>query len=320
MSVVSIIVPVYGVEEYIEKCARSLFEQTYDDIDYVFVNDCTPDNSLLILKRVMQDYPHRMKQVMIVNHEVNRGLAAARKTGLQYCTGEYVLHVDSDDWIENNTIELLYRKAVAENADVVVYDLKHVYNNSIIEECNEIGETKEEYISMLLERRTSINLVTKLFRTDICKNEDVLPIEGLNYSEDYATLPRIIYHAHKVVKLDAFLYNYSHLNENSYTNTINRRCLDSLKETLSVLRNFFLTKEDGILYTDSIQKMTAINYNIMLLACSEDDLNYIMRDRVQLNISNLCSMPLKHIVLYLLFKCKCKAGILWCRSIKQRIQ
>ena len=75
---VSILVPVYGVEQYIERCARSMFEQTYPNLEYVFVNDCTPDLSMEVLHKVMMDYPQRKDAVHAINHDRNRGLAAAR--------------------------------------------------------------------------------------------------------------------------------------------------------------------------------------------------------------------------------------------------
>ena len=94
---VSIIVPIYGVEHFIERCARSLFEQTLDGIEFIFVNDSTPDNSISILLRVLEDYPNRQNQVRIVQHEVNKGLPFARQTGIRLAKGEYIAHCDSDD-------------------------------------------------------------------------------------------------------------------------------------------------------------------------------------------------------------------------------
>ena len=102
---VSVLVPVYGVEKYIERCARSLFEQTYSDLEYVFVNDCTPDQSIEILKKVMAEYPQRKNAVKIVNHAKNRGLAAARNTAYDNATGDFVTIVDSDDWLEWDALE-----------------------------------------------------------------------------------------------------------------------------------------------------------------------------------------------------------------------
>ena len=97
---VSIIVPIYNVEKYIERCAVSLFEQTYSNIEYVFVNDCTPDQSITVLKRVIDCYPHRASQTKIINHDYNCGVAISRNTALEHSTGEFVCQVDPDDYIE----------------------------------------------------------------------------------------------------------------------------------------------------------------------------------------------------------------------------
>ena len=92
---ISIIVPVYNVSRYIERCARSLFEQSLNDIEYIFVDDCSPDNSIEILHQILSDYPSRMAQVKIISHEKNRGVAAARNTGLKLASGEFIAQCDS---------------------------------------------------------------------------------------------------------------------------------------------------------------------------------------------------------------------------------
>ena len=96
---VSVIVPVYGVAQYIEKCARSLFEQTLEDIEYIFVDDCTQDNSIEILHNIIKDYPHRQQQTRIIHHETNKGLPIARKTGIENATGKYISVAFYDLWI-----------------------------------------------------------------------------------------------------------------------------------------------------------------------------------------------------------------------------
>ena len=107
-SKVSIVVPVYGVEKYIERCARSLFTQTFGDIEYIFVNDCTKDSSMQVLEFVMKDYPAR--NVRIINKEKNEGLPQARKTGVLASTGDFIMHIDSDDWVEHDIVEKLYAR------------------------------------------------------------------------------------------------------------------------------------------------------------------------------------------------------------------
>ena len=102
---VSILVPIYNVELYIKRCIISLFEQTYNDIEFIFVNDCTKDKSIEILNSTLQQYPQRWEQVKIISHKTNKGLAAARTTALQNATGDYVMHVDSDDFLNLDAVE-----------------------------------------------------------------------------------------------------------------------------------------------------------------------------------------------------------------------
>lgn len=119
---VSICVPVYGVENYIERCARSVFEQSYDNIEFVFVNDQTPDRSWDVLQSVIEDYPERKPQVVTYTHDINRGLAEVRNTAVRIASGDYILWVDSDDYIENNAVEECVKCASKEKSDIVFFN------------------------------------------------------------------------------------------------------------------------------------------------------------------------------------------------------
>lgn len=112
MPKVSVIIPVYGVEKYIERCARSLFEQTLVDMEFIFVNDSTKDNSIDILLKVINEYPQRKNQIKILHHEVNKGLPAARQTGIKVAKGDYIAHCDSDDWVTSNAYQEMYETAL----------------------------------------------------------------------------------------------------------------------------------------------------------------------------------------------------------------
>ena len=102
-----------------ERCARSLFEQTYANLEYIFVDDCSPDNSIAILEKVMEDYPERKEQVRILRHEKNRGLAAARNTAIDAASGAFITHVDSDDYLDRDAVRLLVEKQMETGADIV---------------------------------------------------------------------------------------------------------------------------------------------------------------------------------------------------------
>ena len=109
----SVIIPVYNVEDYIEKCARSLFEQTLDNIEYIFVDDCSMDKSIEILQQIVKDYPSREGLVKIVQTPKNSGQYFVRKFGMQFVSGKYLIHCDSDDWIDSTMYEEMFK--IAEN-------------------------------------------------------------------------------------------------------------------------------------------------------------------------------------------------------------
>ena len=98
---VSVIIPMYGVEKYIERCARSLMEQSLTTgVEFLFINDASNDKSVSVLEKVLLDYPSRKAASQIITHETNKGLPSARNTGLERARGEYVVHIDGDDFPE----------------------------------------------------------------------------------------------------------------------------------------------------------------------------------------------------------------------------
>lgn len=141
---VSIILPVYNVEQYLPKCLDSIVNQTYINLEIICVNDETPDNSL----KILEDYAQKDNRIIIVSQK-NQGLSGARNTGAKYVTGDYIMYVDSDDWIELNTCEIAVKKAIEQNADVVFWTYvrefaassvpKVIYNeDEIIFECEDV--------------------------------------------------------------------------------------------------------------------------------------------------------------------------------------
>lgn len=126
LPLVSIIVPVYGVENYIEKCACSVFTQTYGNLEIIFVDDCTPDNSINVLRKIMEMYPERKNQVKILRHDYNRGLSAARNTGIDAATGTYIYFLDSDDAITEDCVEILEENISHGDCDFVIGGIKTV--------------------------------------------------------------------------------------------------------------------------------------------------------------------------------------------------
>ncbi len=227
MSKVSIIVPVYNVEKYIERCAVSLFEQDFEDIEYIFVNDCTPDNSVEILQKVIEKYPNRKSNVKIFHHEKNRGLGAVRRTGLEKAIGDYILHIDSDDWVELNMISSLYNKAKETDADIVACDfVKHFKGNKKTTVRSNYTTTKEKNFEKLLlgkEKEISPNIWNKLVKRDLYIKNSIYPPIQINFSEDWWLMIRLFVVAKNISYVPKPLYHYNRANDAAITRNLREK-------------------------------------------------------------------------------------------------
>ena len=265
MKTVSILVPVYNVEKFIQRCAESIFGQTYEQLDIVFVDDCSPDNSIRVVRETLERYPQRKGQVRIISHECNRGLAAARNTGVAVAKGDYIIHVDSDDYIDETTIAKCVDVVERKGADIVLFDANHVYpNKTVIDRVVLPPSDKEGYLKLLLSRKTRINIWGAMYKAELYKKYDIQAIEGCNIGEDYTVTPRLTYYARKVVNIPQPLYNYIHYNENSYTYKFSKKSVVSHIEIFKLLRTFFADKSNGE-FMESIDYGETMYKSIQLL-------------------------------------------------------
>lgn len=245
---ISVIIPIYGVEKYIEKCAISLFEQTISNIQYIFVDDCTRDSSIQILESVVKRYPNRQKDVIVVHHEENLGLPAARKTGIKHATGQYIIHCDSDDWVEHDMYEILYNQAICEDYDMVFCDYyisssnQYVYNKRL-KLC-----TKDELIHKLLAGRSCLNPVwSVMVKASVYENDISYP--QFNQSEDFALVSQLVMYSNKFAYLDKPLYHYritpNSINRSNSVEGILRRIDNSISNRNIVYKMINSLYKDG---------------------------------------------------------------------------
>lgn len=215
---VSVVIPIYGVEKYISRCAHALFSQTLDDIQYVFVNDCTKDKSMEVLQSVIIEYPSRKNDITIVTHEHNQGLPQARKSGITYCTGEYIAHCDSDDWPESNMYEIMYNEAKEMECDIVSCDY---YKSD--------GTTKK-HVRIGKSRSLMQGPVwNKIVKRNIYFENDIL-YPTANKAEDGALMTQLSYFGQKRSHVcDALYYYYN--NPDSMCRIISKQdCIKRLNE------------------------------------------------------------------------------------------
>ena len=251
----SICVPIYGTEKYIERCARSLFEQDIQNVEYIFVNDCTKDAAIDVLKNVVVEYPNVRSRLKIINHETNKGLAGARLTGLQNATGEYVWCVDSDDYVEKNAVEVLL--------PYMLDDYDFISFNYIIDDGKTFKrfESKKLTVGNLLINRVPPSIWKCVVKKDLYVNNGIWPVVGINVSEDYLLTARLILVAQKKILLDKeFLYYYNVSNLDSYMNNMKESSYENCVDSALIIYDFYRNKDKLFKYKKQLAYMLSVNY------------------------------------------------------------
>ena len=248
MYLVSILVPICGVENYIERCVRSLFEQTYLNLEYIFIDDCSKDKSIDIVKQIALEYPNRLKNIKIIAHNCNRGLAAARNTAIENSSGLFICHVDPDDYLYKDAIRLLVKKQIEDNSDIVTgCALKHSHNEDIIIS-GPVFSNKKDWIKELLSVDQIYNHVLwrRLIKLELYKKYNIKSKEGCDQGEDWQIMPLLAYYANIISSIDEIVYFYDTTNENSYSaNNIKNNVKSWMQDIGSVqyMESFFDNKE-----------------------------------------------------------------------------
>lgn len=233
---VSIIVPVYNVEKYIHKCLDSLVNQTLKELEFIFVNDGSPDNSPKIIK----EYQKKDKRIKLLNKE-NGGQASARNLGLEHAKGEYIAFLDSDDYVKENMYEILYNRAKKDNLDIVICNNYLVYKDSTVENDPGITNKKEKIISPREYTTLSPSPWNKIIRHEYLTKEKFKFPEGIIY-EDLASIPLLGLSNPKIVYLNTCLHYYVQSDSSTMRN----------KEYKSKYEDIFTAIE--YLYTNMIDK------------------------------------------------------------------
>lgn len=260
---VSIIITVFNREKYIEECARSLFEQSLNDIEYIFVNDASTDKSIDILNKTVKDYPTRVPFIKIINLDKNGGVANARNIGIENTTGDYIIHTDSDDWVDRNMYEQLYEKAIETNADIVGCNICHEFPKGTSYLIQHYNETTNDNIRSLIRGEIHPSLCTSLTKTRIIKDNNLHFPTGLNMGEDLYFNLLTYLHANKIVNINSAPYHYRHTpDSSSFKHT--RKTIDSgiaismkIEELMKDIGRYDEFKED-INYRKFMMKLSLV--------------------------------------------------------------
>lgn len=203
---ISVIVPVYKVEKYLNKCVDSIVKQTFTDTEIILVDDGSPDNC----GKMCDDWSQRDSRIRVI-HKENGGLSDARNRGIQESSGEYIIFIDSDDFIEPKMLEVLYGLATENDADVSVCGIFNCYKSKKTPQCEMLEKYVFSGVEALKEyfigKRIPGGVVTRLIKTDIAKKLEFL--YGKTYEDAYYS-PKLFLTAKKVAVDTTPLYNYWH--------------------------------------------------------------------------------------------------------------
>lgn len=208
---VSIIVPVYNVENYLNDCVDSILSQTFSEFECILVDDCSTDNS----PKICDEYSMKDRRIKVIHNIRNLGSSISRKVGLDNCDGEYIQYIDGDDWIEKDMLEKMWTKAVSSNFDMVVCDC--FYEEPDYRIYKRQGIDKMEKIEIIKDIVVMKKLACAVWNKMV-KREVVLKIQfpTQNYSEDRFISLQTIYYSQKIGYIEDALYHYRY-NINSIT-------------------------------------------------------------------------------------------------------
>lgn len=234
----TVIVPMYGVEKYVGKCAESLLTQTLKDIEILFVDDATKDKSVEVVGKCIKEHPEFQGSVKVIRHEMNKGLPAARNTGLDNAHGEYIFHCDGDDWMDGAALEKMYDLAKKTSSDYVWCDWYLSYENTERVMPQGAYETQDQMLRHgLLGCGMKYNVWNKLVARNLYDQYSIRFPEGHSMGEDM-TMIMLGAVAHNVAHCNQPLYHYIRINTGAMTQSLTSRKLDDIKFNVARMEDF----------------------------------------------------------------------------------
>lgn len=224
---VSLIIPIYNAERFLERCLNSLFTQSLTNIEFVFVDDCSTDNSVALLKKILNNHLGKREQVKLIQHKINKGVAASRNSGLENATGKYIGWVDADDYVEQDMFEKMYFKAKITQADMVWCNYYNVNAYGEMQEVKQImAEDSRTFGKALLLNQIQKSIWNKLMKRSVFEENNLRFLEGQDMGEDYNILFKVLHLSNNIAYLNESLYYYCHNNMKSISKQSNRKRID----------------------------------------------------------------------------------------------
>lgn len=279
---ISVIVPVYNTEKYLEKCLMSLIEQTYPNIELVVINDGSTDASGKICEKYKKKYNN-----IKYEYQENNGVSSARNKALKKCDGEYITFVDSDDWVEIDYCEKLYNSINKNDSEIVICGFNKIYDNQK-EKCSFSKNSEYSsamYTKYILNPQTGFGMVApKLIKKEIIENTFNT---NLKIGEDALFMLQLAKNVKKVTYIDECLYNYR-INADSAVRKYNSNYVETIHESMNEMYKFVCEMDENQTKEGNIYNY--ITYHLFLIiinyCCHPQNSNSLK------SIKEVCRIPL----------------------------
>lgn len=237
---VSVIVIYHNSEKYFDRCLNSLFKQTLDSLEYIFVDDGSTDNSLKILKENLSKFNINNSDVKTITFKENRGIAYSRKVGMKAATGKYIIHCDSDDYIDCNMYKNMYEIAEKNNSDIVCSDFFYDYGGKLKHKISYPFESPSECLKNWFNVKCDYTpLWNKLIKNELIKTNNIYPFKNINWGEDIGVVMRCFYHATNISFINKpYYYYYQNVLSISHSGK-KELCHKSFLTLIKYIENYF---------------------------------------------------------------------------------
>lgn len=236
MIALSVIIPIYNTAPHLERCVISLMEQTLTDgIEYIFVNDCSTDDSVQVLEKVLARYPQRTSQFFIYTTSHNSGQGAARALGIQMARGSYITHCDSDDWVPISAYHTIVKRIVETKSDLIVSDFVVEKKGSSF-----LVSYPDWSIAKRLECGQWWMLWSHTVKRSLLLEHQLCTVEGINFWEDMDFLMRVYHFARTISYIHRPLYHYNSTNSQSLSHlSSGPAMIPSCQQVIEHLSSFY---------------------------------------------------------------------------------
>lgn len=291
---ISVVIPVYNTSSYLARCIDSIFEQDLKDVELIFIDDYSADNSFEVLNQCLKG--RESENLTIVKNPKNLGSGETRNKGISLAKGDYVIFVDSDDYVTSDYFQVL-KNAIESRPDIVVFDMTEIWSNKTVLKHVDLPDSPLESVELLLLNKMHNSLCNKMFKRSMFLKHDIRITKGLSMFEDKSICFKLFYYAKSQLYIDKSLYFYDRSRENSLTKVFKESNIQASVIVAKVIDDFFKDKEvsDNIHNAIQANKVHVLGY--IGLYCVRTTRSKYAKELGKLSFSAFsqkCKMPIHY--------------------------